>query len=164
MPERNSRWWQRFFRRLGATELFLWFNAHLLYRIDRWLMRRTQGRRSLANLLVGVEVSMLTTTGARSGRPRTVPILAIPHDGAMILVASNWGGTQHPSWYHNLSAHPEATLRRNGVTHRYRARLTRGPEREVLWQEALAAYPGYADYRRRTSRQIPVFLLTPLDE
>src|SRR5947209_1572003 len=78
--------------------------------LDRPIHRLTRGRHTMGSLLSGLPVVMLTTTGARSGKPRTVPILGIPVQGGVAVIASNWGQQHHPSWYHNLRAHPEAQV------------------------------------------------------
>ncbi|MFO7539956.1 MAG: nitroreductase family deazaflavin-dependent oxidoreductase, partial [Chloroflexota bacterium] len=90
-----------------------------------------------------------------------VPLLAIPHrEDQFILIASNWGQTKNPAWYHNILANPQVTVTKNGRSQPYQARETTGGEREACWQIALQTYPGYAAYKQRTPRQIPVILLT----
>ena len=105
---------------------------------------------------------MLTTTGARSGQPRTVPILGIPFSGGVAVIASNFGQRRQPAWYHNLRAHPDAQVVIDGVRRSVRAVEAQGERRAEIWQEGLRVYPGFAQYERRAShRRISVFVLEP---
>jgi deazaflavin-dependent oxidoreductase (nitroreductase family) len=105
---------------------------------------------------------MLTTTGAKSGEPRTVPVLGIPAQGDLAVIASNWGQHHNPAWYHNLRAHPEAEIVAQGIHRRVRAVVAEGERRALIWQEGLRVYPGYGQYERRAShRHITVFVLEP---
>jgi deazaflavin-dependent oxidoreductase (nitroreductase family) len=159
-PPKN--WLQKTTVRIAVSVVGATLGARLVHHVDRLALRWSHGRFTLTTLLTGLEVLCLTTTGAKSGQPRTVPLLAIPHrDGQFILIASNWGQARHPAWYYNLLAHPQVTVTRNGRTQPYHARETSGEERERCWQIALQTYPGYAAYKRRTTRRIPVILLTP---
>jgi deazaflavin-dependent oxidoreductase (nitroreductase family) len=154
--------WQRTVSRLVSSAAGATLGARTLHHLDRLALRLSRGRTTVTTLFTGLELLTLTTTGAKSGLPRSVPLLAIPHtDGQTIVIASNWGQTSHPAWYHNLIAHPEVSVTRNGQTRPYLARQTEGEERERCWQRALALYPGYAAYQRRAPRTIPVILLTP---
>src|ERR1700747_1928172 len=90
-------------------------------RIDRPVYRLTRGRHTFASLLSGIPVVMLTTTGARSGQLRTVPVLGLPTSDGLAVIASNFGQHQHPGWYHNLRANPEGSVAVDGQTRRFRA-------------------------------------------
>lgn len=137
--------------------------APILHRLDRPVLERSGGRHSLTSLLTGLPVVVLTATGAKSGQPRSVPLLAIPDGPNFVLIASSFGRSQHPAWYHNVRAHPQVTLRVGQQEGRYLAQEVNGEERERLWRLATARYPGYDAYARRAyPRQIPVILLTPL--
>src|SRR5438270_12772506 len=96
---------QRVMRRFAASGPGSWLFARVLHHIDRPVHRLTRSRHTFASLVSGIPVVMLTTTGAKTGRPRTVPVLGIPADGAVAIVASNFGQHRHPGWYHNLRAH-----------------------------------------------------------
>ena len=87
--------------------------------------------------LSGLPVVMLTTTGARTGQQRTLPVIAVPDGDNLVVIASNWGQRRHPAWYHNLRAHPEATVTVGGVSRRVRAHEAVGEERDRLWQRDL---------------------------
>ena len=136
--------------------------ARTMHHLDRAVLRLSNGRSTAATLLTGLQILNLTTTGAKSGRPRTIPLVAIPYSqNRLIVIASNWGQAKHPAWYYNILAHPQVLVTQNGRSQTHIARETNGAEREACWQAALQTYPGYAAYKQRTSRQIPVIVLTP---
>ena len=106
---------------------------------------------------------MLTTTGARTGRQRTLPLVGLADGERLVLIASNFGRRGNPGWYHNLRAQPRATVTAGGVTRAVMARELTGAERERGFQLGVAIHPGWADYRRRASnRSIPVIGLYPV--
>ncbi len=109
--------------------------------------------------LRGMPVVLLTMVGARSGRLRKVPLMRVEHDGAYAAVASMGGAPQNPTWYANLVAHPGLELQDGPQRWDMTAREVSGDERALWWQRAVAAYPDYAEYQRRTEREIPVFVL-----
>jgi deazaflavin-dependent oxidoreductase (nitroreductase family) len=154
---------QRGIRRFASGGPGSWLFARVAHRIDRPVYRLTRGRNTFASLMSGIPVVMLTTTGARSGQPRTVPVLGLPTDDGLVVVASNFGQHRHPSWYHNLRAHPEGEVAVNGAKRRFRAVEAEGERRERIWQEGLKVYPGFSQYERRAShRRLAVFVLEPL--
>jgi F420H(2)-dependent quinone reductase len=89
--------------------------------------------------------------------------MRVEHDGRYAVVASQGGAPTHPLWYHNLRAHPEVELQDGAVKRRYLAHEAEGEERRQWWQRAVDAFPNYAEYQTRTARQIPVFVLEPVD-
>jgi deazaflavin-dependent oxidoreductase (nitroreductase family) len=135
--------------------------SRLLPRIDRTVLRLSGNRFTVSSVLSHVPVVMLTTTGAKSGLPRRVPLLAFPDGDKVALIASSFGNSNHPAWYLNLRANPQATLAFHGQPARpYIAREPSGAERELYWQRATRAYPGYDAYKERTGgREIPVVVL-----
>lgn len=137
--------------------------APMMHRLDKPVIRLTNGNRSLTSLVTGLPVVTLTALGAKSGQPRSVPLLAIPDGANFVLIASSFGRSQHPAWYHNVLANPEVTLTFGALSSRYRAQEATGAERARLWQIAVERYAGYAAYEHRAyPRQIPVILLTPV--
>ena len=133
-----------------------------MHPLDRFIHRRTNGRHTFTSVVTGLPVVNLTAIGAKSGQPRTIPLIGIPDGDDIVLIASNWGQTRHPAWYHNLRANPEATLTLNGRKGAYIAREAAPEERDRYWQRALDLYVGYAAYESRTGgRQIPIMVLTP---
>jgi F420H(2)-dependent quinone reductase len=111
----------------------------------------------------GLPVVIITNRGVRSGKTRKTPLMRVEHDGRYAAVASQGGAPTHPSWYYNFRAHPEVTLQDGQETWRMVAREVSGPERDEWWDRAVAAFPPYADYQRKTTRQIPVFVLERAD-
>jgi deazaflavin-dependent oxidoreductase (nitroreductase family) len=153
---------QRVLRRFAASGPGSWLFARVLHRIDRPVYRLARGRYTFASLLSGLPVVMLTTTGAKSGQRRTVPVLGLPADGSVAIIASNWGQNRQPGWYHNLRSHPDAEVVIEGLRRRVRAAEAVGDDREQIWQVALRVYPGFSAYERRAShRRISVFVLQP---
>ena len=112
--------------------------------------------------LNGKPVVLLTTIGAKTGRIRKTPLMRVEHDGEYAVVASLGGAPKHPVWYHNIKANPRVELQDGTQTRDYEAREVFGDERALWWQRAVQAWPDYADYQRKTERQIPVFVLTPI--
>jgi deazaflavin-dependent oxidoreductase (nitroreductase family) len=150
-------------RRFAASGPGSWLFARVLHRIDRPVYRLTRGRQTFASLLSGIPVVMLTTTGAQSGRPRTVPVLGLPTADGLAVVASNFGQHRNPGWYHNLRANPEGSVAVDGQVRRFRAVEVEDDRRRRIWQEGLRVYPGWSQYERRASnRRIAVFVLEPV--
>ncbi len=112
----------------------------------------------------GVEVLdrpivLFTTTGAKSGKKRYVPLMRVEENGRYAMVASKGGDPAHPSWYHNVVAHPRVTVQDGDKVAELTAREVDGAEREHWWKLAVQAYPPYAEYQEKTDRLIPVFVL-----
>jgi deazaflavin-dependent oxidoreductase (nitroreductase family) len=117
-----------------------------------------QGTTAAANIK-GRPIVMLTMRGAKSGKIRKVPLMRVEHDGNYAAVASLGGAPKHPVWYYNLLADPHVELQDGTAAGAYIARELHGDEKATWWERAVAAYPDYADYQRKTDRQIPVFVL-----
>jgi deazaflavin-dependent oxidoreductase (nitroreductase family) len=104
-------------------------------------------------------VVILTTQGARSGKLRKSPLMRVEHDGTYAIVASLGGAPKNPAWYYNVLTNPEVELQDGSERRQYVAREISGDEKEIWWERAVAAFPDYAAYQRKTSREIPVFVL-----
>ncbi len=115
-----------------------------------------------ANTMRGVPIIVLTSLGARSGKIRKTPLMRVEHEGRYVVVASKGGAPEHPTWYHNLVAHPHVELQDGAVRRDYTAGELEGAERELWWERSVAVWPDYAQYATRTERLIPLFLLTPI--
>lgn len=109
----------------------------------------------------GLPVVIITNRGARSGKLRKTPVMRVEHDGRYAAVASQGGAPTHPLWYYNLRADPQVEVQDGSRKQEMTARELSGQEREQWWERAVAAYPPYAEYQQKTSRQIPVFVLEP---
>ena len=104
---------------------------------------------------------LLDHVGAKSGTLRTSPLFYVEDGGNLVLVASKGGFPKHPAWFHNLRAHPVTYVQVGPERRRVRARVATAAERPRLWDLAVAAWPGYEDYRARTDREIPLVVLEP---
>ena len=122
---------------------------------------RLSGGRVAGQIPSGAPICLLTTTGRRSGRLRTVPLVYVPDGDDLVVVASRGGMGSHPAWYLNLLADPGATVQLGAATRRVRARDASEAERERLWPTLTAAYPHFDAYQLRTLRRIPVVILSP---
>lgn len=112
----------------------------------------------------GMPVVILTTKGARSGKLRKNPLMRVEHEGRYAVVASKAGAPEHPTWYHNVVAEPQVELQDGPVRQDMRAHEATGEEKAAWWERAVAAYPEYADYQRKTEREIPLFVLEPIGQ
>jgi len=112
--------------------------------------------------LKGKPVVLLTTVGAKTGKIRRTPLMRVEHDGEYAVVASLGGAPKHPVWYFNITANRRVELQDGAQTRDYEAREVFGDEKAIWWERAVAAWPDYADYQRKTDRQIPLFVLTPI--
>jgi deazaflavin-dependent oxidoreductase (nitroreductase family) len=115
-----------------------------------------------AGTLGGRPVIILTSVGARTGGLRKTPLMRVEHEGQYLAVASLGGAAHNPKWYYNLVANPQVELQDLAVRRDYRAREVFDDEKAVWWKRAVAAFPDYASYQRKTKRQIPVFVLEPI--
>ena len=119
------------------------------------------GTRGLTLRDTGLPVVIVTNRGARSGKVRKTPVMRVEHDGRYAAVASQGGAPTHPFWYYNLRANPQVELQDGPRKQNMVAREVSGDERAQWWERAVAAYPPYAEYQQKTTRQIPVFVLEP---
>jgi deazaflavin-dependent oxidoreductase (nitroreductase family) len=108
----------------------------------------------------GTTILLLTTRGRRSGEPRTTPLIHRTDGDRWIVVASKGGAPEHPSWFENLQADPDATIEVRDEEIPVRASVAEGEERERLWRLMAEVWPDYDAYQQRTSREIPVVVLT----
>ena len=109
--------------------------------------------------LRGLPVVILTTRGAKSGKVRKLALMRVEHDGSYAVVASLGGAPKNPVWYYNVVADPHVELQDGPVKKDMVAREVSGAEKALWWERAVAAYPDYVDYQKKTERQIPVFVL-----
>jgi deazaflavin-dependent oxidoreductase (nitroreductase family) len=155
---------RRIARTTGAWPPVSWFYARTLHHIDRLVYRATRGRATFASWVAGLPIVMLTTTGAKSGRRHTLPLVGLPDGDRMVVIASNYGQSHNPAWYYNLCANPRVTCVFDGQTRMMVARELEGEERERHYNRGIEIYPGWTKYRQRAPhRQIPVIELTPVD-
>lgn len=119
--------------------------------------RATDGK--VTGIFANAPLILLTTTGAKSGQPRTSPLVYTTDADRLVIIASKGGADTHPDWYHNLIANPTATVELPGETFAVRARVAAGEERDRLYAAQAALMPNFAEYEQNTSRKIPVVIL-----
>lgn len=116
------------------------------------------------NTLRGIPIILLTSVGSVSGKLRKTPLMRVEHDGEYAAVASLGGAPKNPVWYYNLKKNPHVELQDGPVKKDYIAREVTGEEKALWWDRSVAVYADYADYQKKTTREIPVFVLTPIAE
>ncbi len=124
--------------------------------VDRY--RATDGEEG-HDWLEGSRVLLLTTTGRKSGEPRTTPLIYAPHGDSYMVVASKGGSDAPPAWYLNLSEQPEVEVQVKGDLFKARARTATAEEKPEMWQTMVAEWPHYDAYQQNTSREIPIVML-----
>jgi len=134
-------------------------NWNFVGKIHRAIYRASGGR--VGARLAGLDMLLLTTTGRKSGEPRTQPLACFAEGDDWIVVASNNGQDKHPAWFLNLEANPDARIQIGREARAVRAHVAEGEERERLWPWLQKRNPAYASYERRTERRIPVVILRP---
>ena len=127
------------------------------------LYESSGGTQGTTLLDTGLPVVLITNRGARSGNLRKTPLMRVEHEGRYAAVASQGGAPTHPFWYANFLAHPHVELQDGPVRQDMTAREVHGEERAQWWERAVAAFPPYAEYQVRTEREIPVFVLEPVE-
>jgi deazaflavin-dependent oxidoreductase (nitroreductase family) len=166
-PSRRSslRWWERLLEQVASTCLGGWFYVHVATWLDPVLFHWSGGR-------VRCAVTwplLLTTIGARSGQPRTVPLLFLTENNLptarLVLAASNGGRRRHPAWYYHLKTHPQVQVAARAWARTDLAHEAEEEERTQLWPRMVDLYPSYAAYQRRLSDwQMPLIILTPVGQ
>ena len=154
---------QRANRRFARTPFGAWLFSNTLRYGDKVLAKYGKGR-TIPEFVAGLPTVFVTTTGAKTGQPRTSALLAVPAGDGLALIGTNFGQAKTPNWYHNLRKHPEAEIRYHETSARVVAREVRaGPERKEILRAARKIYPGYAAYQARiTDRPIHVMVLDPI--
>jgi deazaflavin-dependent oxidoreductase (nitroreductase family) len=155
-PNAFQKLLHQFFMRRFVTAFF----APWIHLLDRAILKLTKGKYSASQIL-GWNIIQLTTIGAKTNRPRTMPLVGLFEGEKIALIASSLGREHNPGWYYNLKRNPECEVRYRGRSKNYVARETDGQEREKYWQLALTYYAGYDQYKARAGRKIPVMVLEP---
>ena len=156
-PNAVQRLLHRFFMLRPVTAFF----APRIHHLDKAVFRLTGGKYTAAGIL-GWDIIQLTTIGATTNQPRTMPLVGVIDHERIALIASNFGREHNPGWYYNLKAHPDCDVTFNGKNGKYVAREVKGEEYERYWQMAVSYYAGYEKYKERAAhRHIPVMVLEP---
>ena len=155
---------QRLTQKVAASSAGAWTAQRILYPIDKMLFKASNGRTTVAGLTAGLPVIMLTTTGAKSGEPRTMPLVGTPFGDDIAIIGSNYGQERTPGWVYNLEADPSATVSYRETSVDVTARRLDDDDADRVFEVAARAYPGYGQYRERADhRVIKVFSLEIAD-
>jgi deazaflavin-dependent oxidoreductase (nitroreductase family) len=156
----ESNVFQRATQQIVASKPGAWLFSKFLHAVDKPLFRLSKGRVTMPSLLAGLPVVMLTTTGRKSGEPRTMPLLAIPVGDDLAVIGSNFGQAHTPGWVYNLEADPTAKIAYQQTVVPVTARRADEAETDATFARAATIYPGYSNYRQRADhRTIRVFVL-----
>jgi deazaflavin-dependent oxidoreductase (nitroreductase family) len=159
VPEPNAA--QRAMWHVSSSRPGAWLFAKSGPHLDRLLLRLSNGQVTLATLVAGIPVITLVTTGARTGRTRTTPLLGVPFAGDLAVIGTRFGQKGTPGWYYNLRADPARQVIYQGKSTAAVAREVQGEERQAIWERARQIYGGYDAYARRIrDRQIRIMLLS----
>ena len=137
--------------RIPGTDISLLGEKHVK------VYRETNGEQGY--LWNGVPILLLTTTGRKSGEPRTIPIIFTPYKDSFVIIASKGGSPEHPKWYLNILNNASVTVQVKAEVFKAAARTAQSPEREAIWAEAVKSWPNFDVYQSRTTRQIPVVVI-----
>lgn len=161
-PYQQAKVLHRVVRLTAATRPMARLYGVIQHPLDEFVYRWSHGATTATSWLAGVKITMLTTTGARTGLPRTTPVLGLPDGEDTIVIASNFGRRHNPGWYFNLRADPHATIVVDGLSFEVVARELQGAERDRDYQRGEEMFPGFTRYRGWASnRAIPVLRLRP---
>ena len=151
---------QRLVQKITASRPGAWTAQRILYPIDKGLFRASDGKVTVPGLMAGLPVIMLTTTGAKTGQKRTMPLVGTPFGEDLAIIGSNYGQQRTPGWVYNLEANPAATVSYRDASVDVVARQLDDTDADQVFEDAAAAYPGYGRYRERADhRTIRVFAL-----
>jgi len=157
-----------FMQKIASSRPGAWFFSHTLHHFDRVFLKLSGGRTTMTSIVAGLPVVILTSVGAKSKLPRTLPVLCIRDErtpDTFAIVASNWGQRHYPAWYFNLKANPRATCSIRGQAGEYVAHEASGEEYEELWRCAMDTYVGFPLYKQRAAeRRIPIMVMTPVKQ
>jgi deazaflavin-dependent oxidoreductase (nitroreductase family) len=159
VPEPNAA--QRAMWHVSSSRPGAWVFAKSGPHLDRFLLRLSNGQVTLARLVAGIPVITIVTTGARTGRTRTTPLLGVPFAGDLAVIGTRFGLKGTPGWYYNLRADPAIQVMYRDKSTAAVAREVQGEERQAIWEQARQIYGGYEAYARRIKdRQIHIMLLS----
>jgi deazaflavin-dependent oxidoreductase (nitroreductase family) len=146
---------------LPGSRAGTWVFSHVMPVADKVTYRLSGGRKLALPYVGQLNTVMLTTTGAKSGKSRSHPVVAFPDGKDIIVVASNWGKANNPAWYYNILANSAVEVEHNGKSAVYQARVVMGAERKIYWKKAVSYYSVYEVYAERSGRELPIMVLKP---
>jgi deazaflavin-dependent oxidoreductase (nitroreductase family) len=158
VPEPNR--FQRAMWKVSSSRPGAWLFSKTMHHLDALALRATKGRTTVPEIMAGIPVMTLVTTGARSGQRRQMPLLGVPAGDDLAVIGTRFGQKGTPGWYFNLVAHPDAEVSYRGKTVPVRSREADGAERDEIWDRARRIYAGYEAYARRIhDRPVHVMVL-----
>ncbi|MBB6625982.1 nitroreductase family deazaflavin-dependent oxidoreductase [Nocardioides sp. KIGAM211] len=153
---------QRVMQAFASSKPGAWLFSKTLRHLDRALLRVTKGRATVPQLLAGLPVVTVTTTGRKSGQARTTPLISIPIGDTLALLGTNFGQQHTPAWVYNLEADPHLTIVHDRITQAAVARPASEAERAEVMANSAGVYGGYLKYQQRiTGRDVRIFVLDP---
>ena len=165
MPPRKLSAAHRVMHRIASSSPGAWFMARTQHHLDRIVFNVSGGRTTMAGVMTGLSVVVLSAKGAKSGVIRDIPLLCIEDEdepGVFAIIASNFGQGHNPAWYYNLRAHPSVNCTLRGVTKKHIATEVDGDEYARYWAYALDTYMGFPHYKNRVGdRHIPIMVMRP---
>ena len=137
------------------------FNEKAMHQFNQGLIKefRENGGKAVSGPFVNAPLLLLTTTGAKSGKPFTTPLVYTKDGNRIVIIASKGGFPTNPAWFHNLKAHPTVTLELGKEKFQAKATITKDPERQRLFDAQAKVMPNFNEYQKNTTRQIPVIVL-----
>lgn len=166
MPPKKLSAFHRGMHQVASTSAGAWFLARTQHHLDRIVFKLSGGRTTMAGIITGLSVVVLSAKGAKSGVIRDIPLLCVEDEaepGVFAIVASNFGQGHNPAWYYNLKANPQASCTLRGQIQDYMATELKGDEYQRYWGYALDTYMGFPHYKSRVGdRHIPIFVMKPL--
>lgn len=165
MPPKKLSPLHRGMHKIASSSPGAWFLARTQHHLDRVVFKLSGGRTTMAGVMTGLSVVVVSARGAKSGVIRHIPLLCIEDEaepGIFAIVASNFGQSHNPAWYYNLKANPQVSCTLRGQTQDYIATELEGEEYQRYWAYALDTYMGFPHYKRRVGdRHIPIFVMKP---
>lgn len=156
----EPNWFRHTLARIFALKSMSWLSYHMSHRLDRAVLKLTNGKATFTGWTTGLPVIWVTTTGAKSGLERCAPLLGFPIGNSLGLIGTGFGREKTPSWVLNLEANPSARVAYRDRTANVQPRPVQGFEADQIWSTARSLYPGYEHYQSRaTRRDIRVFVL-----
>lgn len=166
MPPKKLSAPHRFMHKIASSSPGAWFLARTQHHLDRIVFSLSGGRTTMAAVMTGLAVVVVSAKGAKSGVIRAIPLLCIEDEsepGVFAIVASNFGQSHNPAWYYNLRVNPLVSCTLRGQAQNYMAAELEGDEYQRYWGYALETYMGFPHYKRRVGeRHIPIFAMRPV--
>jgi len=153
---------QKLIKKFVKTTIGTAIMKRILHHLDRFTFKLTKGKHTMASILSGLPIIIMECRGAKTGKTFDIPLVGIPIDDNIGIIASNWGQKRYPNWYYNIKKNPEVIIKYKKQEASYNAVEIDGLEREKYWKLANECYQGYKKYDEITIRTVPVIRLSPV--